>query len=70
MLQKKFSFILFNISSQETETEKSIALVKGLENNVNRKKGKGIKSRSCIKVVKVYSFKQYFGRLICNSLNR
>ncbi|XP_063409727.1 uncharacterized protein LOC134692990 isoform X1 [Mytilus trossulus] len=52
MLQKKFSFILFNISSQETETEKSIALVKGLENNVNRKKGKGIKSKSCIKVVK------------------
>ncbi|VDI20620.1 Hypothetical predicted protein [Mytilus galloprovincialis] len=36
----------------ETDTEKSIALVKGLENNVNRNKGKGIKSRSCIKVVK------------------
>ncbi|CAG2202919.1 unnamed protein product [Mytilus edulis] len=40
------------LSTEETETEKSIALVKGLENNVNRKKGKGIKSRSCIKVVK------------------
>jgi hypothetical protein len=47
------------ISLQGTESEKSVALLKALENMVGRKKGKGIKSRSCVKIIKVNNLTIY-----------